>query len=113
MPKLLPYIHNGQMNNVTLFPGESAFFQQTFYSGQEYRAVVCAQDIISNDLYFEVYTTDEKLVYTNKENGNTTWDFSVGSTQNMIFKVIVPPSSEAKSDLEHNGCVSVIIGFGM
>ena len=113
MPQLLPYIHNGQMNNVTLFPGESAYFQQTFYSGQEYRAVVCTQDILGKDVYFEVFTTDEKLVYTNKDNASFLWDFSVGSTQNLIFKVNVPEISEAKSDLEHNGCVSVIIGFEM
>lgn len=111
MPKLLPYIHNGQMNNVQLFPGESAFFQQTFYSGQDYRAVVCVQDVLGNDAYFEVLTTNEEVVYTNKDDGEYVWDFSVGSTQNLIFKVTVPPSTEAKSELEHNGCISVIIGF--
>jgi hypothetical protein len=112
MPQLLPFIHNGQMNNVTLFDGESAYFQQTFYSGQDYRTVVCVQEILGDDAYFEVFSTDKKLLYSNKESAEFVWDFSVGSTQNLIFKVSIPESTESKSDMEHNGCVSVIIGFG-
>ena len=98
MPKLLPFIHNGQMNNIELAPGQTASFQQTFYSGQNYKALVCMENTLSGS-YFEVFTVDNKLVYTNKSDLNEEWEFSVGSTQNLLFKVFIP---EAENEEDNN-----------
>jgi hypothetical protein len=111
MPQLKPYIHNGQMNNIQLFPGQTADLTQTFYSGQEYRILVCNQEVLGDELYFEVFTKDGKLVYTNKEKDNKKiWDFSVASTQNLTIHVTVP-ENDSPSVAEQTGCVAVMVGF--
>lgn len=107
MPKLMPYIHNGQMNNITLFPGEHASLQQTFYSGQNYRIVVCAAEILGEGTYFEIRTEDDELLHSSK-GGENFWDFTIGSTQNLKINVEVPASEQ---EVEENGCVAVLVGF--
>lgn len=112
MPKLMPYIHNGQMNNLMMFFGETAQFQQTFYSGQDYKVIVCVHEILGDDVYFEVFTADQQKIYTNKDVGSFEWEFSMAATQNLIFKVTVPDAGEESvGGLEQSGCVTVLVGF--
>ena len=43
-PDLLPYVHDGIYNATVLSEGETVELYKTFYSGQEYRIVVCADN---------------------------------------------------------------------
>jgi hypothetical protein len=110
MPALLPYIHNGQLNSTTLFAGETAELMMTFYSGQNYRVMACAQPNLGN-VQFRLMDANRKLVYDNKDHElSPFWDFNVSSTQQFIIEIIVP-QSDTPNDISQSGCVSLLIGF--
>jgi hypothetical protein len=46
MPAMAPYKFNQTFNAAQLAPGEEAEVELTFYSGQEYRLLVCAHPIL-------------------------------------------------------------------
>lgn len=110
MPKILPFIHNGQLNTTTLMAGEKAELQMTFYSGQEYRLMICAQPILGS-VTFKISDINKKVLYDSKDNNNATlWDFKVASTQQLFVEIDVPPAN-APNNIVPSGCVSVLVGF--
>ncbi|MDQ3191611.1 MAG: hypothetical protein M3Q58_08460 [Bacteroidota bacterium] len=110
IPELMPYNHNGQLNNITLMPGEKAELLMTFYAGQDYRLMVCGQPILG-DIQFKVKDKDKKEIYDNiTATTSSIWDFKVASTQQLILEVIVP-ESDSKTKIMESGCVSVLVGF--
>ena len=109
MPKLKPFIHNGQLNSTTLMEGESAELGMTFYSGQDYRLLICSHKILEGT-YFEVKDTDNNLIYSSVEKSTELWDFNVNSTQQLKINVVVP-ESEGLTEMVSSGCVSVMVGF--
>ena len=110
MPSLAPFIHNGQLNSTTLSPGESAEMQMTFYSGQEYRLLICGQEILGS-IAFKVTDLDKKTLFDSKDHNNaSSWDFKMNSTQNIVIEVDVPPSKSA-NDLAQSACVSMLVGY--
>ncbi|MGD1846207.1 MAG: hypothetical protein ACFB10_12525 [Salibacteraceae bacterium] len=108
IPQMAPYINNGQYNGATLFEGETASVMMTFYSGQDYRLIVCSQDILKGT-YFEIKDEDGNLLYTNKDKDSDVWDFNVASTQQLMVEVTVPQTST--HDVKNSGCVSILVGF--
>ncbi|HQZ43194.1 MAG TPA: hypothetical protein PK735_09930, partial [Flavobacteriales bacterium] len=46
LPELAPYQFNETFNGAQLSPGDEAEVNLTFYSGQEYRVMVCAHPIL-------------------------------------------------------------------
>ena len=110
MPGLAPFLHNGQLNSTTLSPGESAEMQMTFYSGQEYRILVCGQEILGK-VGFKITDMNKKSLFDSREHDHAPyWDFKMESTQQIIIEVIVP-SSKSENDLEQSACVSMLIGY--
>lgn len=110
MPEMLPYVHNGQMNTAVLLPGDTAQLQLTFFSGQQYRLMICAQESLEN-VYFEVRTKGNQLLYSSKDDSKQIWDFTTANTQPLKVDVIVPPMATAPNELTHNGCVAIMVGF--
>ena len=110
LPKLSPFIHNGQMNSTVLLSGDNAELAMTFYSGQNYRILVCAQEVLGK-VQFKLKDANNNVVFNSKDQGDvTSWDFNVATTQQLIVEVIVPPS-DATNDIVPNGCVSIVVGF--
>ncbi len=110
MPGLAPFLHNGQLNSTTLSPGESAEMQMTFYSGQEYRLLICGQEILGN-ISFRVTDMEKKPLFDSREHNNaTSWDFKMASTQQIVIEVIVP-NSKSTNDLNQSACVSMLVGY--
>lgn len=110
MPGLAPYLHNGQLNSTTLSPGESAEMQMTFYSGQEYRLLICGQEILGT-IAFKVTDMDKKPLFDSREHDNaTSWDFKMTSTQQIVIEVIVP-NSKNSNDITQSACVSMLVGY--
>ena len=109
MPQLAPYIHNGQLNSTTLTPGETAELMMTFYSGQNYRVLVCAQEILG-DVSFKILDSEKNQLFNSKDKGAKFWDFNVKSTQQLIIEVIVPESNTPNAIVQ-SGCISVLVGF--
>jgi len=108
-PQLSPYTQNGEFNSTRLAPGETAEIQMTFYAGQNYRLMVCAEGVLG-DVNFKVLDSDKKELYNSKKADSKTWDFNVTSTQQLIVAVDVP-ASDAPTKIIPEGCVSIIVGF--
>jgi hypothetical protein len=108
LPTLKPFIHNGQLNSTVLVAGETAELLMTFYSGQEYRILVCGQEELGGT-EFRLLDNARKVIFASKEHKNAKmWDFNVKSTQQITVEVIAPPSSGPHNN---SGCVSVLVGF--
>ncbi len=110
LPNIQPFTSNGQMNTSTLSAGQSATMSLTFYSGQDYRLLICSQDILG-EVTFKVIDVNKKVIFDSKENNAPDfWDFKVKSTQQFTVEVDVPPS-ESTNSIVPSGCVSVMVGF--
>lgn len=110
IPKLSPFIHNGQVNSSVLLSGDQAELTLTFYSGQTYRILVSNQESLG-DVYFVMKDANKTQLFTSKDMGKSDyWDFSVESTQQMTLEVIVP-NVDTPSGLVPSGCVSILVGF--
>lgn len=109
VPKVSPFIHNGQMNSTLLKEGEKMESIMTFYSGQDYRILVCAEETLEN-VSFIVSDMTGKVLFDSKANDNTDfWDFKVKTTTEM--KVEVFAGTNDSDDGTMSGCVSILVGF--
>ena len=108
-PLVEPYIHNGQMNSAVLFPGDSAEIMLTFYSEQQYRLVICAEEQLG-DVSYQVSDIERNLIFDSKNSNSKVFDFKVESSQQLIIAVAVPESDNTH-DLKYQGCVAVLVDF--
>ena len=109
VPKNSPFIHNGQMNTTQLKEGGKMETTLTFYSGQDYRILVCAEETLEN-VTFVVSDMNGKVIFDSKQHNNTDiWDFKVKTTTDL--KVEVDAGHNESSDGTAMGCVSVLVGF--
>ena len=107
---LLPFIHDGIYNATVLAEGESAELYKTFYSGQEYRIMVVADEGVP-PVDFQIMDSKRKVLYNSKDNnGAKKWDFILESSQQLIISLQVQTSENVKDDIS-KGCVAVLIGF--
>ena len=105
-----PYVYDGQLNSAILTEGDVAELLLTLYAGQDYRILVCAQEILGN-VEFNMYDTNRNLIFANKDHDYIThWDLSSNTTQQLIVQVIVP-KQETNAEMLHNGCVAILKGF--
>jgi hypothetical protein len=110
IPQLEPYKFNETFNAAQLAPGEEAEVNLTFYSGQDYRVMVCADKVLdevnwklidgSNKIVFESFATEPKHNF----------DLRVENTQQMKLHVWVPEKSTATNMVPY-GCVVILVGF--
>lgn len=107
---LEPYVYDGQLNSAILTEGDVAELLLTLYGGQDYRILVCGQDVLGK-IEFNLFDTNRNLIFSNKDHDYVkSWDFKSNSTQQLIVQVIVP-KQESNVDMLHNGCVSILKGF--
>ncbi len=109
IPKLNPYIYNGQLNSAQLNEGDVAELMLTFYSNQDYRIAVCGQNNLGK-IQFNLLDVQRNLIFSNKDhNFSDTWDFTSNSSQQLIIEIIVPEG--ANPEKIESGCVSILVGF--
>lgn len=109
VPKISPFIHNGQMNTTPLKEGGKMETTLTFYSGQDYRILVCAEETLEN-VSFVVSDVNGMVIFDSKQHNNTDiWDFKVKTTTDL--KVEVDAGKNESGDGTAMGCVSVLVGF--
>ena len=110
LPKLEPYVYNGQLNSAVLNEGDVAELLLTFYGGQDYRIYICSQELLG-DVEFKLLDTDRNSIFDNTEQESIDhWDFSANATQQLIVQVKIP-EGESVHDMVQSGCVSILIGF--
>ena len=108
LPKLAPFINSGQMYNTTLLSGDRTELSMTFYAGQNYRILVCAQKELG-EIQFKLKDASNNTIFSNKGYGNM-WDFNVQSTQELTIEVTTP-ATDPDVALDKSGCVSILVGF--
>ncbi len=111
LPALSPYTNNGQINSTTLYEGDSAALNMTFYSLLEYRLMVCTHPVLGDGAFFRVKDNDGEILYSSEGKNKNHWDFKVNSTQDLHIDVVIPENAESVSDMPPSGCVSIILGF--
>lgn len=108
VPKIAPFIHNGQMNGTVLKEGQSTEMTLTFYSGQDYRILVCSEESLEN-VTFRLYDANSKIFFDSKDHDNTdVWDFRVKTTTTVKVEVLV---GDNEDKTVQSGCVSILVGF--
>ena len=110
-PLLTPYNHDGKMNFAQLYPGDKAEIMLTFFKGQEYRLLVCADETFEGT-EFAVYDTDKNKVFDSEKSDYDFFDFKVASTQQLVVEIKIPAGeNKAKNEFEMTGCVAVMVGL--
>lgn len=110
IPKLSPYAHSGQLNKTVLFPGDQAEIMLTFYSGMDYRIVVCSEMILGKVTY-KVMDMDRNVIFDSaKEKDKGSFDFKVASTQQLMVEINVPKPL-VEPEILPQGCVAVVVGY--
>lgn len=114
------YIPTGETANAELSPGDRYQFISTFYKGQSYRVVTCADETLGN-IQFTIRNAKRQLYYDNHGDENRVFDFRVAATQQLIVSIVIPESKEEKTEAKEEskknkesiveGCVSAMIGF--
>lgn len=109
MPKMTPFVHNGQVNMTDLKEGQKTEAVLTFYSGQDYRILVCGEETLEN-ISFIVFDATGKLIFDSKTKNNTdVWDFRVKTTSQL--KVVIDAGKNDDGNGSAVGCVTVLVGF--
>ncbi len=110
-PALKPYIHNGQLTSARFVPGDEAEIEMTFNGGNDYRVLVCRQEVLG-EVELTILDKARKVLYTSKPGGeNPNWDFRVKNTQQLIVQVKVAEMDKNAANMVPNGCVSILVGF--
>ena len=109
VPELAPYKFNESFNAAQLAPGEEAEVALTFFSGQEYRVMVCTHPILG-EVNWKLMDTNGKIVFESlADEPKHHFDLKAATTMQMKLVVWVP--SKAKSEMVHVGCVAIMVGF--
>ena len=108
--ELKEFVHDGNYNATVLTEGESAEIYKTFFSGQEYRVIVCKVDSLP-PVSFQVIDEEDRILFDSKKQGGVNvWDFKVETSQQLVIRVTV--SEKDKSSKEKiAGCVSILFGI--
>ncbi|GAB4131431.1 MAG: hypothetical protein Fur0041_01820 [Bacteroidia bacterium] len=109
VPKINPFIHNGQTNSTLLKEGGQIESTMTFYSGQDYRILVCAEETLEN-VWFEVSDMTGKTIFDSRKNNDSDiFDFKVKSTTELKIRVAAGKNEGGSGNA--TGCVSILVGF--
>jgi hypothetical protein len=102
------YIPAENFNAAKLSPADEAEVQMTFYGGEDYRLLVCSQEILG-DVNFQILDTDGNVLFDNADQDMVnTFDFRAAGTQEFIIRLKV--SENENVALNPQGCVAIMVG---
>lgn len=111
IPALAPYKFNETFNAAQLAPGEEAEVELTFYSGQEYRLLVCTHPILGAVNWKLMDATGKSLFESPADAPKESFDFKVATTQKLVVHIDVPGGKRDGNNLLTVGCVGILVGF--
>ena len=111
MPSMAPYKFNETFNAAQLAPGEEAQVDLTFYSGQEYRLIVCAHPILGA-INWKLTDASGKAVFeSNADDPKDHFDFKVATTQKLTVNIAVPAAAKGGNNMLTVGCIGILVGY--
>jgi len=104
------YIHDGNYNGIILGQGELAEFEKTFYGQEQYRMLICKEEVLPV-IRFKIFDQMRKLLFDSAEqNYPNYWDFQFESSRTLIISLEVGNVSKPSED-PVSGCVAVLFGL--
>lgn len=110
MPAMAPYKFNETFNAAQLAPGEEAEVDLTFYSGQEYRLLICAHPILGTVNWQLLDANGKPLFQSTPEAPSDHFDFKVATTQKLTVHIDVPKAEQGGNNMLTVGCVGILVG---
>ena len=111
IPNLLPYKFNETFNAAQLAPGEEAEVDLTFFSGQDYRLMICAHPILGEVNWKLMDGTGQTLFESMANDPKPNFDFKVATTQQLKVHIDVPEKAKGGNEMLNVGCVGILVGF--
>jgi len=111
MPAMAPYKFNETFNAAQLAPSEEAEVDLTFYSGQEYRLLVCAHPILGAVNWQLADAAGNALFESSADAPQEHFDFKVATTQKLTVHIDVPASTSGGNNMLTVGCVGILVGY--
>ena len=115
LARLESYIHDGSYQAVMMSEGEEAEVFKTIFAGQQYRLLVCIEDVLPNvevivtDIRRNILFDSRKVEKTNKNENAKIWDFKSDVSQQIKVTIRIPKSE--KSGEVVFGCAGVLFGL--
>ncbi|MBS1546402.1 MAG: hypothetical protein JST38_05500 [Bacteroidetes bacterium] len=110
MPAMAPYKFNETFNAAQLAPGEEAQVDLTFYSGQEYRLLVCSHPILGTINWQLLDANGKPLFESTPETPSDHFDFKVATTQKLTVHIDVPKAQQGGNNMLTVGCIGILVG---
>lgn len=102
------YIPGQDFNSAKMMAGDEAEVEMTFYSGEDYRLLVCNHPVLGQ-VEFQVVDLSGTELFDNTKNDNTDhFDFRVEGTKTLLVKLKAPPATD--TSLNPQGCVAIMVG---
>lgn len=109
-PKLENYAHDGNINGVVLNVGEQVELHKAFFSGQEYRIVVAAEDFLPR-IHFRITDSDLNLIFDNAESNYVDYyNFELDTAKTLIISLDFEEQEFTDAN-PRSGCVSILFGM--
>lgn len=109
VPELAPYKFNETFNAAQLAPGEEAEVNLTFYSGQEYRVMVCTHPILG-EVNWKLVDENNKIIFESLAD-DPKHHFDLKAAGTVPMKVVVWVPNKGSNSMVHVGCVAIMVGF--
>ncbi|MBL7954480.1 MAG: hypothetical protein JNJ91_05540 [Flavobacteriales bacterium] len=109
VPELAPYKFNETFNAAQLAPGEEAEVSLTFYSGQDYRVMVCTHPILG-EVNWKLVDENNKVIFESLAD-EPKHHFDLKAANTVPMKVVVWVPNKGSSAMVHVGCVAIMVGF--
>lgn len=109
IPNLDDFLLTGKYHSMMLGEGEEILIFKTINKSLTYRIVVMGDQNIPQP-NFALIDWDNKLIFDNKDNNNTTtFDYKCNKTQRIKIIIKVPKTTDMTKMGE--GCVGLVIGI--
>lgn len=110
LPLLKPYVSNGQMNAVQVYPGEDTELEITLNKGLSYRVVVGTEASLGSTAYELNNESGQVLKSDTLKEGLMLQDLKVDRSQTLTLSLSIAEQKNT-TEIYQNGCVVVLIGF--
>ena len=105
---MLPYKFNETFNAAQLGPGEEAEVDLTFFSGQDYRVMVCAHPIVGEVNWKLLDGTGQTLFESLADAPKPSFEFKVATTQQLKVHIDVPERKGGGTDMLNYGWLGIL-----